>query len=363
LAKICDVSAACAVQSGTAALYGAVKALGVDKPEHHVICPTFTCAACADAVVHAGGSPVVVDCELDSYGLSYDAVVNALNSDPNIVGIVIAPCYGVPARDHNKIYSLAMEKGLWLCEDNCETYGAGMDITELQKDKTPTVGQVGSMSTISVVSVRSEKMVGVGEGGAILSKDLDLVSKARWWCSRAPVKGGGMWRVYDHEAIGQNFRLPECLGAVGLAACENLPVMIENKRKIHGWYEQYMSPEATPREELHPYLRAIKFQKGKGLDEPVWWINSIILPVNAEKVGMLLMQKFPHIEVRPAFYPLHSMNIFKEHSHPGPNADHLYESLLCLPSSAMLVEDDVKEICSAVRECLHEVVITEKTGA
>lgn len=30
---------------------------------------------------------------------------------------------------------------------------------------------VGSVSTMSVVSVRSEKMVGVGEGGAILSKD------------------------------------------------------------------------------------------------------------------------------------------------------------------------------------------------
>ena len=46
----------------------------------------------------------------------------------------------------------------------------------------------------------------------------NVVSKARWWCSRAPVRGCGLWRVYEHETVGQNFRLPELLGAVGLAA-------------------------------------------------------------------------------------------------------------------------------------------------
>merc|ERR1719262_1830031 len=100
---------------------------------------------------------------------------------------------------------------------------------------------VGSLSTMSVVSVRSEKMVGVGEGGAIMSNDGALVSKARWWCSRAPVRGCGLWRVYEHESIGQNFRLPELLGAVGVAACENLPVMIEKKRNIHKWYMEELA--------------------------------------------------------------------------------------------------------------------------
>merc|ERR1711981_917566 len=94
-----------------------------------------------------------------------------------------------------------------------------------QRTDQQNLANVGSQSTMSVISVRSEKMVGVGEGGAILSKDAALVSKARWWCSRAPVRGCGLWRVYEHEQAGQNFRLPEVLGAVGLAAVENLPVM------------------------------------------------------------------------------------------------------------------------------------------
>jgi dTDP-4-amino-4,6-dideoxygalactose transaminase len=164
-----------------------------------------------------------------------------------------------------------------------------------------------------------------------------------------------MWRVYEHQCVGQNFRLPECLGALGLAACENLPVMIEQKRKIHNWYLQY-TQETSPTDDpaLVNYMSEIKFQKGKPLDNPVWWINSLLLPGNAEKVGLLLMSKYPHIEVRPAFFPLHKMGIFVETAEPSPNADFLYDRLLCLPSSANLLEEDIMEICAAVRECVAE---------
>lgn len=218
---------------------------------------------------------------------------------------------------------------------------------------------------MSVISVRSEKMVGVGEGGAILSKDGALVSKARWWCSRAPVRGCGLWRVYEHEAVGQNYRLPELLGAVGLAATENLPVMIARKRQIHAWYQEGLS-------ELSETL---EFQRAKLTDEPVWWLNSLRIRPEiveqvfeaspsrardlgnlAEAVGMQLMGKHPHIEIRPAFFPLHKIAIFSETAQPCPNADLVYESLLCVPSSAQLTRDDVMEVCAAVKESLQNVI-------
>lgn len=360
LARICGVIAACAVQSGTAALYGAMKALGVSDPLHHVIVPTYTCAACADAIVHAGGVPIAVDCELSSYGLDFSAVKLAVDSDPNVVGIVIAPCYGVPSRDHLLIRDLCEEHGIWLCEDNCETYGAHMASVEID-GKTSTANDagvivpVGSLSTMSVVSVRSEKMVGVGEGGAILSKDPALVSKARWWCSRAPVRGCGLWRVYEHENVGQNFRLPELLGAVGVAACENLPVMIEKKRRIHEWYMENLKD-----------VSYLKFQETRPTDAPVWWLNSIkIMRPNdtglenmAEAVGMEIMKNHPNVEIRPAFYPLHKMSSFEKHAQPCPNSEQIYDSMFCVPSSALLTETDVMEVCAAVKESLLSVVGT-----
>merc|ERR1711959_581400 len=155
---------------------------------------------------------------------------------------------------------------MWIGEDdddiNAKIFAANNPNTATQTDQRLVA--VGSLSTMSVISVRSEKMVGVGEGGAILSQDPSLVSKARWWCSRAPVRGCGLWRVYEHEEVGQNFRLPELLGAVGVAACENLPVMIERKRQIHQWYMENLSE-----------LSYLHFQKPRRTDEPVWWLNSI----------------------------------------------------------------------------------------
>mmetsp|Transcript_75669 Transcript_75669/g.246022 ORF Transcript_75669/g.246022 Transcript_75669/m.246022 type:complete len:274 (+) Transcript_75669:2-823(+) len=261
-----------------------MKALGVEEPSHHVLVPSFTCAAAADAVVHAGGRPIPIDCDLDSFGVSLEAVRKALDENKNVVGVVVAPCYGVPARDCHEIHKLCKEHGLWLCEDACESYGAKqcmLDVATGQPLKVP----VGSMATMCVISVRSEKMIGVGEGGAILGNDTTLVARAKWWCSRAPCRGVGLWRVYEHDAVGQNFRLPEMLAAVGCAAAEMLPVMIERKTNIHSWYEEGLSA----REEL----RGIRLQKAAPGDEPVWWITAALLPdgQSGEKVGMQLMKE------------------------------------------------------------------------
>lgn len=343
LARICGCSAACAVQSGTAALYGAMKALGVSDPSHHVLVPAFTCAACADAIVHAGGRPIPIDCDLDSYGLSLEAVRSGLEANKGVVGIVIAPCYGVPARDFGAIQALCKEKGLWLCEDACESYGASCNVRGF---RVP----VGSMATLSVVSVRSEKMIGVGEGGAILGNDATLVARAKWWCSRAPCRGVGLWRVYEHDAVGQNFRMPEMLAAVGCAAAEMLPVMMERKRAIHGWYEDGIA--------ARPALKGVRLQQASEGDDSVWWINAALLPdgLCGEDVGMQLMKSFPDIEIRPGFYPLNSMAIFQsEWSRPCPNAELLYKRLVCLPSSNQLQKGDVERVCDALVEAIRAV--------
>lgn len=388
ISRVCGTAAAVAVQSGTAALYGAMKALGVTDASHHVVVPSYTCAACADAIVHAGGLPIATDCELDSYGLDFESVKRALEQDDQIVGVVIAPCYGVPSRDHAKVWELCRSMGLWLCEDNCETYGASMQVegedfgekvVGSSSNLRRGVAAVGSQSTMSVISVRSEKMVGVGEGGAILSKDAALVSKARWWCSRAPVRGCGLWRVYEHESIGQNFRLPELLGAVGLAAVENLPVMIQRKRQIHEWYRENLLSSTSMDDETGTALRSfLRLQTPKPRDEPVWWLNSLKIDVPAlpsivqariqakqassksfnlaESVGLLLMQKNPHIEIRPAFFPLHKMSTFAKAAQPCPNCEEVYNTLLCVPSSAQLESEDVREVCNALKEAFGEAL-------
>lgn len=343
LARICGCVQACAVSSGTAALYGALKALGVKSRDQHVIVPTYTCSACADAVVHCGAVPVCVDCEPETYGLSYEAVLACLEEDKSVCGVVYAPCYGAPSRDFHRILALCAERGIWLAEDACESYGAWIREAPGSYRLIP----LGSSATISVVSVRSEKMIGVGEGGAILSKDADLVQQARWWCARAPTRGAGLWRVYEHDAVGQNYRMPELLAAVGLAAAETLPVTIQAKTRIHQRYAEAFSGSV------------LKLQYADPLERPVWWLNSVLLPkgtpFSAEKLGLSIMEANPEVEVRPAFYPLHWMAPFKESARPCPVAEDIYGRLFCLPSSAHLGDGDVAHVANAVLDALRRM--------
>jgi len=345
LANICGCLSACAVQSGTAALYGAMKALGVSKSSQHVLVPSFTCAAAADAVVHAGGTAIAIDCEMETYGISTDAVRHALETDSNVVGVVAAHCYGVPIRDIYEIQKLCQDRGIWLCEDACESYGAGVHPVDGNSKTTP----IASIGQLNVISTRSEKMIGVGEGGAILGNDQSLVARAKWWCSRAPTRGGGLWRVYEHEGVGQNFRMPEMLACVGCAAAEMFPAMIDKKRRIHDWYVQHI---------CRPGLENVKLQTTAAGDEPVWWVNAVLMPegISGEEVGMQVMKDCPEIEIRPGFFPLDQMEIFKhENAAKCPNTETLFRRLVCVPSSVNLDEGHIKRICGALAAALKNV--------
>ena len=164
------------------------------------------------------------------------------------------------------------------------------------------------------------------------------------------------------------------LGAVGLAASENLPVMIQRKRMIHDGYEKHLANKL-----------GVALQKAHHVDQSVWWANSCIVPAgcSAERIGMNLMKECPEIEIRPGeffffvqffvsvrpceneqirdkfdkfiqisyvkfpkgFYPLHLQRPFREASIlPCPNSELLYDRIICLPSSPNLSKQDVEHV-------------------
>ena len=304
--------------------------MGVSTAQNHVICQSYTCPACADAIVHSGGTPVIVDVETETFSLSLDAVECALEKDSNIVGILVVSCYGIPGRDLHAIRRLCDKRHLWLLEDNCESYGA--------ESAGVPVGCIGEMS---VLSVRSEKLIGAGEGGAIMSNNRDLINRARWWCSRAAAQSGRLWEKYFHEAVGQNYLMPELVAAVALAGAESLPNVIAKKREINSWYRQHFSQCQTP----------------TSADQGVFWINAVRLPIPAEAVGMELIRRCPGIEIRPGFYPLHQQPPFGECSRNQscPNAETLFKHVICLPSSVRLAREDVEYICKNLQDVIAEI--------
>ncbi len=105
-ANVCeylDVKHALATSSGTGALHLAMAALGIG-PGDEVIVPDLTWVASANAVVYAGGTPVFVDVEPDSWCMDPDAFEAAIT--PRTKAVVPVHLYGHPA-DMDRIVAIA----------------------------------------------------------------------------------------------------------------------------------------------------------------------------------------------------------------------------------------------------------------
>jgi len=142
------------------------------------------------------------------------------------------------------------------------------------------------------------------------------------------------------------------LAAVGCAAAEMLPVMIERKKAIHSWYETGFAARKE--------LQGIQLQKAADGDSPVWWITAALLPdgISGETVGMRLMKDYPDIEIRPGFFPLNIMGIFRSPAVKScPNSERLYHGLVCLPSSNQLTKPDIERVCDALADALSAVKV------
>lgn len=50
------------------------------------------------------------------------------------------------------------------------------------------------------------------------------------------------------------------------------------------------------------------------------------------------------------------MACFASTASPCPNADLVYDTLLCVPSSAQLEEADVEEVCQALKQAVSDTL-------
>lgn len=326
-AELIGVRYALAVQSGTAALHTALLALGIGK-EDKVVIPNFTCAASATSVIQCGADPVILDVEKDTFGLDANILEDYIKKEGKPKAVMLVHVYGFPARDIEKIVDICKKEKIFLIEDCCEAHGA-----EYKGKK------VGSFGDIAVFSVRSEKMIGVGEGGLVLTDDYGLIDKALYWASRAaPYRGKDdpYWYKYYYTGVGMNYLMPHILGAIGRAQIENFNEIFSKKKNIG---EKYYS--------IFKSINEIKLQKKLDGASPAYWLNIILLEnkskENVRKIGEKLIES--GIEIRSAFWPLGNQRFFKKYAWGSQEVGtYLFEKGIVLPSSVYLADNNCKSI-------------------
>jgi len=206
IAELSAARAGVACASGTDALLLPLKALGL-RPGDEVITPAFTFFATAGAIANAGGKPVFVDIDPDTFNLDPEAVAEAIT--PRTRAIVVVHLFGQMA-PMERILPLAQAHELAVIEDAAQAIGA----RRLIQGTWRMAGELGWVGAFSFFP--SKNLGGYGDGGMMVTQDLALAERL----GRLRLHGGA--KQYHHEEVGINSRLDTLQAAVLLAKLPHL---------------------------------------------------------------------------------------------------------------------------------------------
>lgn len=211
--------------NGTATMHAALEAMGIG-PGDEVIVPPLTMSATSFAVLQANATPVFADVDIHTFQIDPISIRDRITSKTR--AIITVALYGL-SPDMDPIMDIAQEFNLKVIEDNAECF--------LGMYKGKLVGTIGDCSSFSF---QSSKHLTSGEGGMILTNDLELAEAIRkvqslGYAGVSATKGKISKRdiqdpnYYRHVSMGWNYRMPELCCAVALAQVENIDALIQRR--------------------------------------------------------------------------------------------------------------------------------------
>ncbi|HAM53923.1 MAG TPA: hypothetical protein DDZ42_23815 [Candidatus Rokubacteria bacterium] len=196
-ARFCDVRAAVATSTGTAALHVALLALGVG-PGDEVVTTPLSCIASANAILFAGARPVFAD--VDPGTLNSEAAQIEKRLTGRTRAILVVHLFGHPV-DLDPVLALAGRHGLPVIEDASQAAGA-----EYRGRR------VGGLAAVGTFSLYANKLVTSGEGGMATTNEEALAARM------ASIRNFGQapGQPFVHTLLGGNYKMTDLHAAVGV---------------------------------------------------------------------------------------------------------------------------------------------------
>ncbi len=329
LAEYTGAKYALTCSSGTSALVLAMMVLGV-RPGDAVFVPSFTFIATAEAVLLAGGIPVIVDVEEGTFNMDVNdlrqAVSKAKKDGLNPKIVVPVDLFGCPA-NYAEIAEVAAENDMHIVGDGCQSFGASLDGKK-----------VGSLAAITATSFFPAKPLGCyGDGGALFTDNpeyFELMKSFR-------VHGMGADR-YENVRIGINGRLDTMQAAILLIKMSILEEELAQRDKIATRYREG--------------IKKVQHQIIPSSVRSAWAQYSFLLPgtgANRGEIQAFLKAKgIPSMVYYPI--PIHRQGAYASYAEGRvfPVSDMLAERIVSVPMHPYLAEETQNYIIETLNEAL-----------
>lgn len=320
VAEFCGVKFAVATVNGTSALHTALILAGACFGDE-ILTQPLTFVATVNAIKYTGASPVFIDVERDTLGLSPEKLLDFLNSNVKIeknrainkttgrriVGCVPMHTFGHPCKI-DEIVSICEKYNIVVIEDAAESLGS------IYKGK-----HTGSFGKAGILSFNGNKIITTGGGGMIITNDEEFAKKAKHLTTTAKIPH--KWE-YNHDCIGYNYRLPNINAALGCAQIDQISVFLEKKRILAEKYRDFFNSIGIP------FVTEPLYAKSN------YWLNSILFENKLEKEKFLNFAHSKGVMVRPAWRLMNTLEMFKTCQRWDlENATWIEERLVNIPSS------------------------------
>jgi len=296
-----------------------LKIMGVGNGDY-VVVPNFSHPATADVVRLVGGTPVLVDVNMENYCINWEEVDKAL-SRFTVKCIIPVSWGGFPLNP--KILQEYRSEYLVL-EDAACSHGASHSGV-----------MSGAMADVSCFSFHPRKIITTGEGGMITTSDANFYETVTTYKNFGESSG-------KFVTMGTNLRMPDILSAIGLEQLKKINEIIAKRTVL-----------ATQYNEL---VEGIKWIKAPFDFELGVIHNFQTYAVYLEKEGtrnkIIRELRKRNIETQMGTHALHLQPSFSSVPRVGhlENSERLYRNLLALPMCHDMDFTDQERVIKAVCE-------------
>lgn len=322
-AELSGTKYAVAVNSGTSALEAPLRYFNIKGKE--VIVPTNTFVASANAVIFAGGTPVMVDMDITNLCADFEDIKRKVT--PNTKGVIIVHSCGYIPPYIFELKKFCSDNGLFLLEDAAHAHGASID-----SHRAGSIGDVGSFSFFPT------KLMTTGEGGMVTTNNEELAEYVK------QVRHHGQKNGLMTE-LGYNWRMSTLNAIVGASQLKRLDLFIKRRNEIASVYNNALKDieEITlikvPDNIVHSYWKYPILIKSK---------------YTASEFQQLLKDKYT-IDIGTIYYPpVHLQPYYKENYNYVEGALPVSEQNLlrevCLPIFVDMTESQLNYVIESVKK-------------
>ena len=222
LADYVGVSECVSCNSGTDALYLALRALKIGDGDEVITTP-FTFVATGETVSAVGATPIFVDIDPQTFNLDLSQIAAAIT--PRTKAILPVHLFGQPV-DMTRLMAIAQAHHLAVIEDCAQATGA-----EWAGQKVGSIGQIGCFSFYP-----TKNLGACGDGGAITTSDPEIAATLRM------LRDHGRRSGYYHEEFGVNSRLDAVQAAILQIKLRYLDRWNDQRRAVADRYHQLLQP-------------------------------------------------------------------------------------------------------------------------